>query len=437
MLFGMLLLLGTSFAAYAQAKPVDGVAPMPSQETKRNDGNSLSLEKAIQKTLEANGYLQAKEFEIQALKAEAHQAGLRTNPELEVEIEEFAGRGERRGLEGSEAAVLLSQSLQLGGKRQKSRRLANLETHLAQMDRDKLRTDLVAQVSGAFNQVLAAQDRLALMEELVNLSQQTHNTVSARVEAGKVSPLEATKSKVALATAEIHQNQAILALSSARQRLVSFWGGAPESATPLVGHLEILPVLPSLKTLLPHLDQHPQVQLLALQKKREQAALDLEKANAIGDLTFKGGLQRFQDTDDHALVFSVAMPLNLFNRNKGRISAASSRIRVADYRQQAVKAEKTADLSEAYQALKATHMSAQALQQDILPAAQWAFEAASEGYREGKFGFLEVLDAQRTLFQTKVELNAVMATYAAQKVEVERLAGRRLEEAGQEASDEN
>lgn len=42
-----------------------------------------------------------------------------------------------------------------------------------------------------------------------------------------------------------------------------------------------------------------------------------------------------------------------------------------------------------------------ALRTNVLPAAQRAFEAATEGYRQGKFGYLEVLDAQRTLFDTR------------------------------------
>ena len=43
------------------------------------------------------------------------------------------------------------------------------------------------------------------------------------------------------------------------------------------------------------------------------------------------------------------------------------------------------------------------IQQEILPAAEQAFAAAQEGYRQGKFSYLDVLDAQRSFFELKVQ----------------------------------
>ena len=44
------------------------------------------------------------------------------------------------------------------------------------------------------------------------------------------------------------------------------------------------------------------------------------------------------------------------------------------------------------------------LQDGILPAAQSAFEAAQEGYRQSKFPYINVLDSQRSLFELKIQL---------------------------------
>jgi cobalt-zinc-cadmium efflux system outer membrane protein len=40
---------------------------------------------------------------------------------------------------------------------------------------------------------------------------------------------------------------------------------------------------------------------------------------------------------------------------------------------------------------------------DILPIAQTTYDAAVTGFVAGKFSFLDVLDAQRTLFQTRAQ----------------------------------
>jgi cobalt-zinc-cadmium efflux system outer membrane protein len=55
------------------------------------------------------------------------------------------------------------------------------------------------------------------------------NTVSARVNAGKDSPVEETKAKVALSIIRIEQERARRDLKTAQKRLAATWG----STTPL------------------------------------------------------------------------------------------------------------------------------------------------------------------------------------------------------------
>ncbi len=56
----------------------------------------------------------------------------------------------------------------------------------------------------------------------------------------------------------------------------------------------------------------------------------------------------------------------------------------------------------------------QALQAEVLPGAQTALSAASKGFELGKFSFLEVLDAQRTLIHARTQrLQAVAEAHRA------------------------
>jgi cobalt-zinc-cadmium efflux system outer membrane protein len=56
-----------------------------------------------------------------------------------------------------------------------------------------------------------------------------------------------------------------------------------------------------------------------------------------------------------------------------------------------------------------------------LPAAKSAFEVTNKGYELGKFGYLEVLDTQRTLFQNQVLYVRALANYQRLINELERL----------------
>ena len=61
-----------------------------------------------------------------------------------------------------------------------------------------------------------------------------------------------------------------------------------------------------------------------------------------------------------------------------------------------------------------------------MPGARRVLEATSEGYRQGKFSLLDVLDAQRTLFEARGQYIEALATYHKAVAEAERLIGGEL-----------
>jgi len=68
-------------------------------------------------------------------------------------------------------------------------------------------------------------------------------------------------------------------------------------------------------------------------------------------------------------------------------------------------------------------MEATDLAQHVLPGAKAAFKASEEGFRHGKFDYLNLLDAQRTLVSVNLRhINALFA-YQQARTRVERLTG--------------
>ncbi|HPC96950.1 MAG TPA: hypothetical protein PLU87_18550 [Sedimentisphaerales bacterium] len=66
-------------------------------------------------------------LERRAAEARRLQASVPPNPELAVEIESLAGRGQRSGFDGAETTVSLGQLIERGGKRDKRVRAASLD----------------------------------------------------------------------------------------------------------------------------------------------------------------------------------------------------------------------------------------------------------------------------------------------------------------------
>ncbi|MHC4891277.1 MAG: TolC family protein, partial [Planctomycetota bacterium] len=312
--------LGQEFSTFRPPrKPPTTVSDAP--EIAEPNG-VITLRQALALVLMYNPELRAFSWEVRASEARQLQAGLLPNPEIGVGAEEVGGTGGRSGFNGAETTIQLGQLIELAGKPSKRKRVASLESKLAGWDYEAKRLNVFTEAAHAFVEILAARERLKLAEELAQLSEQIFNTVTQRVDAGKDSPVEKTKAQVALASARIGQKQAYQRLVSARKRLAATWGSISPVFEGVSGQLDATFPIPSETELRRLLEQNPDLSRWAVEMERRRAALELEKANAITDPTIFGGMQRFSETDDTAVVFGLSIPVPAFNRNQGRILEA-------------------------------------------------------------------------------------------------------------------
>jgi cobalt-zinc-cadmium efflux system outer membrane protein len=389
---------------------------------------ALTLQQALTLALAGNPELAGTSWDKKVGEARTLQASLPPNPELSVELEEFGGTGDLNGFDAAQSTVQLSQLIELGGKRTKRTRLAALENDLAGWDYEIKRIDALTEANKTFIDVLAAQEQVAVAEELVRLAARARETASERVLAGKVSPLEETKAGVALSETRIQLEKARSNFIATRKRLAAIWAETTPAFERVEGNLDSVLPIPSDETLKKYLERNPDLARWAKEMEQRTAIFDVEKAKRIPDLTVSGGVKQFADTNDAALVFGVSLPLPLFDRNQGGIQEAEYRQAKAREESRAARAKAASKLGDAYQALVFSYEESKSLKQDILPAAQGAFEAAEEGFREGKFSFLELLDAQRTLFESRGRYVESLSNYHKAVADVERLIATPLAE---------
>jgi cobalt-zinc-cadmium efflux system outer membrane protein len=155
--------------------------------------------------------------------------------------------------------------------------------------------------------------------------------------------------------------------------------------------------------------------------------LELEKARAVQDVTISGGMQRFNETNDNAMVFSVLVPIGVFDRNQGNIRAARYKLAGARQERKAARTRIQTQLSESYGRLLAASHEAGALRDEVLTGAMSVFEASKTGYAQGKLDYLNVLDAQRTLFRARAQYIDSLASYHSARADVERLIAQPLD----------
>ena len=153
---------------------------------------------------------------------------------------------------------------------------------------------------------------------------------------------------------------------------------------------------------------------------RRDALVELERSLRVPDLLVSVGAIRNREVGRTQALLGVALPVPIFDRNQGNILAAQRRVEQARDAARAAEIRLHTALAELYERLDAARAQLGILRDDVLPGAQGALEAANRAYEGGRVGFLEVLDAQRTLFDARAQYLAVLSAVHRTAAEVER-----------------
>lgn len=402
------------------------IVPQPEPAVRLAPVSELSVGAAVNRALSHHPSIQAALAEIDARHGEAAQAAVRPNPELDIEVENFGGNKSKSSFDAAETTFGLAQTLELGDKRFLRLRAAALDTSLAVWDYEAARLQVAIGTARAAIDVLTAQDRLRLLKDFVGIAEKTRTSVDARVKGGKASPIELDRTIVAAARAKAQVKAEQARLDAAKRRLSIFWGAESVDFTRVTGRLGKGHRVPSMTALKASIENNPALARWSDEVGRRVAQLDVEVSKSIPDVRIGAGVRHFNEDDSVAAVASLSVPLPLFDRNNGNIAAAESRIARAERDRAAARNELLGALTEAIGALEVAAATVSAFESEVLPPAQSAFERTRLGYDEGKFDILNVLDAQRAVFEARLDLMSARADYEKARVNVEAIVGRDL-----------
>lgn len=373
----------------------------------------LTLDSALQTAFANNPDLAAAQWEIDIAQGGRQQAGLIPNPVLSVDAEDT-----RRDTRTT--SIKLSQTLELGGKRGARIDVASRAQDAAALALEQRRNTLRADVIDSYYGALRAQERLDLAQRSLTLAERGLVVANGRVTAGKTSPVEATRAQVQLSEIRLEFNRAQMGLSDAYRRLAASTGSATVEFQTVA--TQSLPVPPATQ-LLARLEQTAELRLAELQILQGEASVGLEKAQRIPDLDVSIGSQYDAGARERVNLVGVSMPLPLFNRNQGNVLAASRRADQARDLRNATELRLRTETRQALDLWQTANTEVRAFNQQILPAAQSAVDSATRGFEMGKFNFLDVLDAQRTLIAARTQYLTATAQATDAWVRIERIYG--------------
>ena len=387
----------------------------------------LTLRQAMALAVARSPKLRAFGWDVRRAEAQSLQAGLWPNPELDVEFENFGGSGVFSGVETLETTVSLAQTFPLGGDIERRREVAHYQSRLAGWEYESARLEVLTDVTQRYIAVLAAQRRIEVAREAMQLAQQVQATTEKRVDAGDAPPIESARASVPVATAQVALKRAERELNTARKQLALIWGASEPTFAGLAGSLDHLTPPPAADQLVALINQSPAVARWATEISARRAEAKLAQAEAVPDLTGSIGVRDDRAEDAQALLVGISLPLPIFDRRQGDILAAQIGAASARQRQREAELRLESMLSEAYTRLVNAHDEATAIRDIALPPATEAFNVTRSAFETGDLTFLDVLDAERTLVELRRQYLDALAAYHETAAEIEGLIGRPLD----------
>lgn len=368
----------------------------------------LTLDRALALSGATAPSIEAASAGVRAAEAGRSIAALRPNPTIIAETENIIGSGQYRGLRSAETTAGLALPIELGGKRSARIAVAEAQGSRARIAAAVAAADLRLAVTQAYVDATAADRRLVTAREQVGIAREAFRAASVRVRAGRASPIEEQRAEVLRINAEAGVERAGRLADVARGNL------ARRIGQPVLRGLD--------QTWFDRVEGYgPTAAIeptatLALAAARADvttatAQVRLARTQRVPDVTVSASARRLEATNDTAAVFGVSIPFPLFNRGSATISQASAQRDQAEALQRVIELDVAQAIANAEAEVANAATTARTASGPALAAATEAARIARIGYREGKLGQLDLLDAERTLSETRTAAIDALAAY--------------------------
>lgn len=339
----------------------------------------------------------------------AQQVGLAPNPTFYTGSPQWTGSI-------SQYNWFVGQDIITAGKLRLNRSAAMRAVEQSQLDLTRTRFAVLTGVRRQFYVAAAAQQRVDVLADLLNVSAKSRDVGRKLLKAGESNQADATLLEIENDRTEIaYQNS--LAMSAAARKQLAAAVGIPE--------MEIERLQFDLTTPLPAyehealrqgvVDRNALAAIAAVDIRKTQVQLRRAIVEPRPNLNIQAGYQYSVEAPRHDQGYAqLAMSVPLWNRNQGGIRAAQAETVRATAALQRVEN----DLSEQAAKILGEYASAgervAVYEQRLLPKAREVFRINQSLFEQGQTDFLRLLQAQRTLIEADLGyLDALEARWTA------------------------
>lgn len=314
--------------------------------------------------------------------------------------------------------ALLSYEVDLWGRVEASIKQSEATFKATQADQQSLALSIKAAVAKAYLNLMALNQNLALAENTVKSRQETLQLRQTQLEYGSVTPLTVYQAESELASVQIalhqleeqralQQNALAVLIGRSPKALLALASQSPLSVSALTD-VNTLPIPKNLPSAL--LNRRPDIQAAEQRLIAANANIGVAKAALFPKISLTG-LLGFQSEslsrlfEEDAIGWNAAANINapIFDydrrRSQVKISEAEQQAMLIDYRQTVRVAFK--EVLDATTQFESSQKQLEAQQRQVSALYQ-TLNLAQDRFDAGYSSYLEVLDAQRNLFNAEL-----------------------------------
>ena len=410
--FALAFLLGGLSAAAAGAQPASSLASFNS------DLEQLTLRQAEIFFAGRNREIQFGQRLVEGAQADRLSAAARPNPSVSLNSSALnsrqgIGSGDLRDKQIN-TAIGVQQLFERGNKRELRMEAADQNITASRGDYADIQRQQKVVLYAAYYDLVAAQEKLRITTETAGLFQKTIDAVERRLKAGDIAASDVARIRVDALRARNDARTAQAERQKAQTALAYVIGAEHDAARiKAVDNWPELSVASDTLEIEKALAGRADVQ--AAQARRAAAEKNSELARALRtrDVT---GLVQFEhfpgDFSNNTFGIGVSVPLFTNYYFEGEIRRADVELQAARDSFERVRALALGEIVKSRADLDAAHERVQRFRESLLKEAQKAADAAEYAYTRGAIGVMDLLDARRQLYATRLEASSTQADYA-------------------------
>jgi cobalt-zinc-cadmium efflux system outer membrane protein len=338
---------------------------------------------------------------VEAAAGRAYQARKWKNPELELNAEDWpVSNG--NGFSDAKQTIGILQTLPYPGKKSLDRRIGGAGVKLSEAELAVRQTEVVRDVKAAFFRALASEQLVTSSIDLLSVAESSAATARKRVDAGSAAYQEQLRAEVQLEQARTELADFERDLATSRQALASVIGRPDLANASLSGAMAESPDSDLLGAVGENaLDRHPSA--TAARADVERADLEQRRARLEPYPDVRVGISggRIGETDQSIIQLGLAVPLPILDTGKGKKREARANVDVAEAELVRVQYALLREWTVAQNRYRTAVEQVRNYRERLLPKATEALRLVRTGFEQGKFGFIDLLDTQRTTAEAR------------------------------------